>query len=211
MSTNTQNAKKALRKEVKARLASLSEGEVSTQSQRAQHVILGLPQYKQASSISVYLSMPTGETRTDLVLRDALGSGKEVFVPYMYTPTSADPTSGRRRKVMDMLRLNSLLEFDGLEKDSWGIPTLSGENIEQRQNAFGGTGLSLVGEGTADRGEGGGLHLIIMPGVAFDAQMRRLGHGAGFYDGFISRCVANGMRKKPFLGATPSPADTKQS
>lgn len=77
MTTEAQAAKKALRKEIKSRLSSLSENEIATQSEQAQKVILNLDQYKQAKSLSIYLSMPAAEAQTDLLVRDALRSGSK--------------------------------------------------------------------------------------------------------------------------------------
>lgn len=211
MTTEAQAAKKALRKEIKSRLPSLSENEIATQSEQAQKVILNLDQYKQAKSLSIYLSMPAAEAQTDMLVRDALRSGKQVFVPFLYAPTQEVAVGGGKpRKVMDLLRLNSESEYDGLSKDAWGIPSLSADGVEDRENAMGGKGLTLAGDKTTDgvsEGEGsaGGLDLVVVPAVAFDTHLDRLGHGAGFYDAFLTRFCSQGKRAKPYLGkSTPS-------
>lgn len=83
---------------------------------------------------------------------------------------------------MEMLRLDSL---NGLERDAWGIPTLT--NVEGRDNAL--------------ETEDEGLDVIIVPAVAFDRTGDRLGHGAGFYDRFLERGWGKGsVRRKPYLG-----------
>lgn len=83
---------------------------------------------------------------------------------------------------MDMFALRSMAEFESLQPDKWGIPSLQATQIEGRQN-----GLTH------------GLDLIVMPGMAFDYGFRRLGHGKGYYDHFLTRYskMASNM---PFLG-----------
>jgi 5-formyltetrahydrofolate cyclo-ligase len=202
MATEAQTAKKALRKEIKTRLSSLSAQDIATQSEQAQKVVLNLDYYKRAKSLSIYLSMPASEAQTDLLVRDALRKGKRVFVPFLYAPTTQDgATSGKQRKVMDLLRLNSEEEYDGLSKDAWGIPSLSADGVKDRENAMGGKGLTLAGDETS-QGESstGGLDLVVVPAVAFDTHLDRLGHGAGFYDAFLTRFCSEGKRPKPYLG-----------
>jgi 5-formyltetrahydrofolate cyclo-ligase len=201
MTTEAQTAKKALRKEIKTRLSSLDEATIASQSKEAQNVLLNLSEYKKAKSLSIYLSMPASEAQTDLLVKGALSSGKKVFVPFLYSPSQEPPDGGKKRKVMDMLRLNSLQEYENLARDAWGIPSLSAESVKDRENAMGGKGLTLVGDGTTGSEDDlGGLDLVVVPAVAFDAQMNRLGHGAGFYDAFLERLCDQGKRPKPYLG-----------
>lgn len=194
-------AKKDLRKYMKSKLADLEEDEMVKQSSTAQDLIRSLPKYQGANRIGIYLSMPNGEARTETLVRDALNAGKQVFVPYIYK----SPASGGSQKVMDMLRLDSASEYEELKSDSWGIPSLPAEGLERRENAAGGTGLSeeepSLDEEDANPGRSAdhSLDVIVMPGVAFDHGMNRLGHGAGFYDRFLTRFCGDGTRK-PFLG-----------
>jgi len=199
MSTEAREAKKALRKDIKRRLADIDEADVAKQSERAQHLITSLPQYKDARRISVYLSMPTGEARTDMIVRAALASGKQVFVPYVHSISKPDATT-KKRKVMDMLRLGSAKDFEGLERDAWGIPHLPADSINERENAMGGHGTSFADDGSEKAfEEDGGLDLVIVPGVAFDVERNRMGHGAGFYDSYLTRICADDKRRKPYL------------
>lgn len=203
------DAKKSLRQTITSKLSALSEEEVAQQSHAAQKALLALSQYEHAKRICIYLSMPTGEARTETLVRDALGKGKVVFVPYIYK-TTASPASGStkgnpKRSVMEMLRLKSIEEWDGLKRDSWGIPSLNPETLGDRENAEGGFGLHWNEEseatgnarGTEVRSEG--LDFVVMPGVAFDRGMNRIGHGAGFYDSYLSRICGTESSRKPYL------------
>lgn len=200
--------KKALRKFIKSRLDTISTAEVTQQSNAAQNSILRLHQWQQAKRVSVYLAMPKSEAQTYLLLGGAFEAGKEVFVPYIHRPKSFDElksgsTPLRKRKIIDMLRLRSLEEYEALERDAWGIPSLPVDGLDGRENASGGIGLDSESVGDA------GLDLIVVPGVAFDTGMNRLGHGAGFYDEYLTRYCADGRRKKPFLGELVSASSSK--
>ena len=191
------DAKKDFRKEIKTRLKRLSEDEVTAQSRKAQDLILSLKQYQAAESLSIYLSMPKAEAQTTSIVQDALKNGKKVFIPYIHQPRTGP-------KIIDMLRLASATEFERLQRDSWGIPSLPADSVDNRENAMGGKGLSTgenpheTEDGEGRKGEGT-LDLVVMPGVAFDQGMNRLGHGGGFYDAYLSRFCADGTRK-PYLG-----------
>ena len=161
-------------------------------------VLLDLPEYGSCNSLSVYLSMKGKEVQTEQVVLDALASGKKVFVPYTHSKKSNSrdaPVS-----VMDMLSLKSEEDYRSLPNDKWGIPTPSKESLDTRANCFGGQGIAHAGSATA---AGVGLDLVIVPGMAFDRQLRRLGHGKGYYDTFLesySRWCQDRGSKMPVLG-----------
>jgi 5-formyltetrahydrofolate cyclo-ligase len=156
-----------------------------------------MPEYKSAQRISIYLSMPSGEIATDGIVDDALGQGKKVFIPYTYTISA--PADGQPGSIMDMLELKSMDDFRLLKPDKWNIPTPSADTISSRANSFGGTGVT-DGKLNTNESMQGGLDLIIMPGMAFDSNFGRLGHGKGFYDYFLHRCCS--ASKMPFRGET---------
>ena len=149
--------------------------------------------------ISVYLSMPSGELSTRAIVQDALTSGKQVFIPYIHNVES--PATQQKISIMDMLALESMDEFDSLEPDKWGIPSLQPTQVANKSNCLGGHGVSS--ETTQGHH---GLDLIVMPGMAFDQGFRRLGHGKGYYDHFLTRYWGKEKNnnaatpKMPFLG-----------
>jgi 5-formyltetrahydrofolate cyclo-ligase len=194
-STALKVAKKELRTLMKQKLSNVSCESVNAQSRiqynlpiEAANVDLGnavfksitsFAPYQKAKRIGVYLSMPAGEIQTDAIVRHALEAGKKVFVPYLHKAKCVSPDTPR--SVMDMVDLRSLSDYDSLKRDSWGIPTIGADTVDERER--------ILENSTKEREA---LDMILMPGVAFDidpktAFVRRLGHGKGFYDYFLHR------------------------
>jgi 5-formyltetrahydrofolate cyclo-ligase len=139
--------------------------------------------YQTANRISVYLSMPGGEIQTDAIVRHALSDGKMVYVPYLHKspPGLADSPA----RVMDMVQLRGIADYESLQPDRWGIPSIDPATVDGRHRILGAAAELAPPDSP-------GLDLMLMPGVAFDydhvtGHIRRLGHGKGFYDYFISR------------------------
>lgn len=129
--------------------------------------------------------MPSAEIQTDAIVRDALQTGKKVFVPYLYK--HPDPPSNTPKSVMDMVDLRSTSDYDSLKRDSWGIPTIESSTVGERER--------ILGESPKDASPAG-LDMILLPGVAFEKDaatgvIKRLGHGKGFYDYFMHRYLEN--------------------
>jgi 5-formyltetrahydrofolate cyclo-ligase len=138
--------------------------------------------------------MPSGEIATSGIVRDALAQGKRVFIPYTYN--LSEPQEGQPKSIMDMVELKSDEDFATLKPDKWGIPTPAHDSIPARANSFGHEGTT--NGKTVDAKDGSGLDLVVMPGMAFDANFGRLGHGKGFYDYFLRRC--HDSSRMPFCG-----------
>ncbi|KAK6509900.1 hypothetical protein TWF481_004628 [Arthrobotrys musiformis] len=190
MSTNEtlRNAKRELRAAVAKRLDALDAESVREQSRTVVSLLTGLPEYQQARRVSIYLSMPAGEIDTTAIVQDALEQGKRVFIPFTHKAMPA-PTPGEDQKpsVMDMVSLESLEDYQGLKRNNWGIPTPTKKSLETRKNC-----MDEIKTGNP------GLDLIVMPGVAFDGECRRLGHGKGYYDYFLRRYSERTDGKVPF-------------
>ena len=151
--------------------------------------------------------MPKGEISTKDIVYDALKIGKRVFVPYIHKTKS--PNSSKTLSVMDMVNLHSTQDFENLEPDGWGIPSVPEDLISQRQRIF---GANMQSADSAERGsrnqnnhvlgveETEELDMIVVPGVAFDRGLGRLGHGKGFYDKFLKQYRGSKAGPMPCLG-----------
>ncbi|XP_011869083.1 PREDICTED: 5-formyltetrahydrofolate cyclo-ligase [Vollenhovia emeryi] len=104
------------------------------------------------------------------ILKHTFDTGKEVFVPQY------------RGKTMEMVKLRSMEDYETLPLTKWNIKQPS--TAECRENAL----------------EKDGLDLIILPGVAFTINGKRLGHGMGYYDKYLKRCFQK-QSVKPYLVA----------
>ncbi|KAK4226775.1 hypothetical protein QBC38DRAFT_455909 [Podospora fimiseda] len=191
-------AKQQLRTAMKHKLRALSHDSILSQSTTVFNTLKTFKPFVDAKRVSIFLSMPKGEIQTDGIVKHALISGKEVFVPYLHKNPMESPNLPSR--VMDMVRLRNLADYESLKPDAWGIPSIDAATVHERQRIFGGP--------DAHHSESVLLDLILMPGVAFDIDpdhggIRRLGHGKGFYDYFLdrhsSKAVLLGKKDSPVL------------
>ncbi|KAL6260936.1 hypothetical protein P5V15_008464 [Pogonomyrmex californicus] len=102
------------------------------------------------------------------ILKHIFDMRKEAFVPQYHG------------KTMEMVKLRSMEDYEKLPLTKWNIKQPS--TTEYRENAL----------------ETGGLDLIILPGVGFTVNGKRLGHGMGYYDKYLKRCFKK-QRMKPYL------------
>ncbi|KAF9895066.1 hypothetical protein FE257_004695 [Aspergillus nanangensis] len=187
MMASLQTAKKDLRRKMRDALQRIPTDSIINQSQIATNRLFSLTEYQNAKRIGVYLSMPSGELSTTAIVHDALSTGKEVFIPYIHSvePVSSS-TPPQKTSIMDMLALESVDEFTSLIPDKWGIPSLTKTQVASKRNCFGGIGVTSQSDDSSTQGSYD-LDLIVMPGMAFDEGFRRLGHGKGYYDHFLTR------------------------
>lgn len=149
-----------------------------------ERILISLPQYKNARQIGIYLSMPKNEISTREIVLHALQQGKKVFVPFTYKVTPSSPN--KPKDVMDLVSLHSQDDYESLQLDAWGIPTPSKESVWERNSCLEDDEITIK---QTPRREPSPVRLdmIIMPGMAFDKKLGRLGHGKGFYDFFLQR------------------------
>ncbi|GLD55637.1 5-formyltetrahydrofolate cyclo-ligase isoform X1 [Lates japonicus] len=152
-------AKQALRKEIKRRVAALSDGEKQRQSLVVSQKLFKHPKYVSSERIAVFLSMDD-EVRTKEIIKDVFKLGKSCFIP-RYKSNSSH---------MDMLKLNSLQDIETLPLTSWNIRQPA-EDDNSREEAL-----------------ATGLGLILMPGLGFDVIGKAFEMRQGFYDTY-RRCM----------------------
>lgn len=161
-------AKQALRAELKRRLRALSEAEKQRQSRLLSRKVIGHSKYQESQRIAIFLSTQD-EIETEEIIKDIFQRGKECFIP-QYKPRSSH---------MDMVKLTSAEEISSLPLTSWNIHQPCDDDV--REEAL----------------SGGGLDLILMPGLGFDKSGNRLGRGKGYYDIFLERCMHH-PKGKPY-------------
>ncbi|ODQ51630.1 5-formyltetrahydrofolate cyclo-ligase-like protein [Saitoella complicata NRRL Y-17804] len=184
MTENMQLAKRQLRKAVQRILDNVNDETIAKQSRAVTAALLALPAFRDAKRISVFLSMPKHEIQTldiaSAVLQQGrlgcrliissltMSTGKFLFVPRINAST------------MSMVPISSVSSLTALPRNKWGIPEPTEEDPAEEA-------LST-----------GGLNLIVVPAVAFDRDMARLGHGKGYYDKYIKACEEK-MGRRPLL------------
>jgi len=168
MAGNIQQAKSVLRKQIKSQLRKMPQDEVHRQSQIIVKKLIEMPEYQKSRRISVYLSMAK-EVQTESILKDAFGSNKTIFIPKYVG------------KDMAMVKLGSMDDYRQLPETSWKIKQPLDDD-HSREDAL----------------SGGGLDLIVVPGVGFTQAGHRMGHGGGYYDTYLEK-VFQKQNSYPFL------------
>jgi 5-formyltetrahydrofolate cyclo-ligase len=104
------------------------------------------------------------EVDTTLILKDIFASKKQCYVPRV------------DGNCMDMLHVHSMSDVSTLPVHKWNFrqPGLD----EDRENAL----------------DTEGLDLIIVPGLGFTEDGKRLGQGKGYYDTYIAKCLSAGFK-----------------
>ncbi len=151
--------KKTVRKQILSLRDSLSENERKRGDVLVTEKILGHQWYYGAEYLLLFASYGS-EIDTFLILEDSLIKGKKVYFPKIVG------------KEMHFYRINSPQD---LKEGFKGILEPSG-NTECFIPEFRDPKLSDIENKT----------LMIMPGVAFDRNRRRIGYGGGFYDRYLS-------------------------
>lgn len=153
--------KRNLREKMKAVRDAIPEDSRSAQNETLAKIILGTELYASAVFVLTYVSFGS-EVDTKKIISQALRDGKRVYVPKVFP----------KSHTMDFFQCEDLSR---LHRTKMGI--LEPEADPTRLFPYT-THLSL------DSAEN---CMMLVPGLAFDAHLGRIGYGGGYYDRYLSR------------------------
>jgi 5-formyltetrahydrofolate cyclo-ligase len=168
---NTVTDKQVLRQQIRRKLKALTRDEIVRQSHQVWERLLALPQYQQAQSIGLFLSMPSSEICTKEICQHAWAMGKTIYVPQV--------GSNFEHADMELIRVVAVDKKDTSDdtvfyqdwpRNKWGIPEPPADMPRTVATP-------------------GSLDVIVVPGLAFDRHGHRLGQGKGYYDRFLQRIM----------------------
>ncbi len=157
--TDAKNAKRTLRAALLGRRAALGPELIRARSRRLTERLFDLREWREAEGVAAFIGVG-GEPETWALLSATLGAGKRLALPRV---CRRPPEGGRSR--LDFVLVDDL---GALVRARFGLwePSV-GERPERRSTS---------------PGEALGIDLVLVPGVGFDRQGRRLGFGMGYYD-----------------------------
>lgn len=151
-------AKKTLRAVVSHRLRVISSDSLLRQSNKVFEKLKFNDLFMNARAVGLFMNMPSGEIHTMDIIEYCFRLKKQVYLPRC-------ETKGGESK-MTFIRLNDMRAVLNLQpRGKYGLlePT---------------AGMDALVSGELD--------IILVPGVAFTLDGKRLGRGAGYYDKFLS-------------------------
>jgi 5-formyltetrahydrofolate cyclo-ligase len=164
LSTNVIGNKVTIRNQMSEVLKNLSQNDICISSERIFECLKNMDQYQDCKTVCLYLSMPAGEVKTSTFLEDAFNSEKRVFIPKVTGKNSVD---------LKMLEIEGMEMISGFPVSKWGISEPSKEFTAKAED---GTYLGMI-------------DCVLVPGVAFDSQCARLGHGKGYYGNYLNTII----------------------
>lgn len=169
VSSVKQLEKNLLRKEMRLKLKNLTNNYLNLENIKILDKLFSFESYLCNDSFSTYLSMPN-EINTISIIENIFNRNKRVYIPKVIGMNCND---------MIMYELKSIQEIDTFPKSKWQIPEPTQEMIDIREKE------NLTKQ----------ISCVIVPGVAFDSNCCRLGHGKGYYDYFLSKLIEENNSK----------------
>ena len=146
-----------------AAILSLPSALLPSLSTQAASTILTLTEWERARSVALFVSTLAREINTDVLIADARARGKRIFLPAVIGKKASDMVFRELRRDEDPRTHTTFTRVCGIPQ-----PPNDG------------------------RAEATTFDFILVPGVAFDREGGRVGHGRGYYDAFLAstRCCS---------------------
>lgn len=175
--------KSKLRKEIRTKIRDwISLNDLESVSKSLCDKILSLDEYKNSDVVLAYIPMKNEAGCVPAVL-DALGKGKVAAVPKCFPETSG----------MDFYVLKNELPLESqLECGSYGIR--EPRNFLERIDFDNSADYEDKNPGKTKKIPMNARIFVIVPGLAFSKDGKRLGKGKGFYDRFFEKLEKNGYK-----------------
>lgn len=152
--------KSEIRKSIKAIKSEFEPAMIDFAGDIISYKVMALNEYKEAECLFTYVDY-NKEVRTITLIKDALKIGKKVAVPKVYSVNVTE--EGKTSKYMKFHYISSLDDlkegFRGIKEPSEELP---------------------VADIDSDKA------IMVMPVVAFDEDINRVGYGGGVYDRYLS-------------------------
>ncbi len=155
-------SKQDIRHSIRTVLSVISSEEKRSQSEEVFNKLKKNKAFIESKRIGIYVNLRR-EIQTKQIIEFCFENKKQVFIP-KYCEKSLE---------MDFFELFSMKDLEGLPQTKWKIK--QPEDVSGREKAL----------------SGGGLNVILVPGVAFTSNGLRLGNGLGFYDRYLNKCLNN--------------------
>jgi len=186
MSSQALSELKASLRRSAAASAALSPASLLSSSAAAAAHVLSLPAWQAASTVALFLSLPS-ELSTEPLLEAAFAQGKRVLLPRVTGPAATDMTMLLAESLQEVLVWQPSRAHFGLRQPPLLLSSSSSSGSSSPRPDW----RSLPTPGC-----------IIVPGVLFDTGCGRLGHGKGYYDAFLCAAAARAVERgeaAPFL------------